>query len=195
MVHLVSCPTIGVTLFPPPAAWPRIEQRRWELRSASRAAAVAPVQVLGASRHGVNAFIRQHTRRMRHPASRPPIPNFRKCLQCLLYRRFRYTPVVHCSASRPRHPPHHAFNGSSSSCRAAGRSPLWPSTKKSRTQVNLTGQPSLLTPRSPPRALPRKPHRREISDTFPVDTSERLHHRPGAPAFLGRTEAAPCFPR
>ena len=37
---LVSCPTIGATLFPPPAAWPRLEQRRWESRSASRAAAV-----------------------------------------------------------------------------------------------------------------------------------------------------------
>ena len=38
------------------------------------------------------------------------------------------------SPSRPRHPPHHAFDGSSSSCRAARRNPLGPPTKKSRTQ-------------------------------------------------------------
>ena len=49
------------------------------------------------------------------------------------------------SASRPRRPPHHAFDGSSSSCRAARRNPLGPPTKKSRTQAIKGGNPATST--------------------------------------------------
>ena len=41
---LVSCPTIGVTLFRPPAAWSATAQRGRSARLTSRSAAFAPVQ-------------------------------------------------------------------------------------------------------------------------------------------------------
>ena len=57
--ELVFCPTIGATLFPPPAARAAALGVAFGVESGC----CAPVQVLAASRHWVNAFIRQHTSR------------------------------------------------------------------------------------------------------------------------------------